>query len=98
MIQSLHDIGLRQSIIYIQCVEKGGELCPIDINLRPGTMPDRAFHGLGLPFYTAALAYMLGLAETLDFSWPARMWASAGWCYPWSMVGARRHSARNACR
>ncbi|WP_429941542.1 hypothetical protein [Achromobacter xylosoxidans] len=70
MIQSLHDIGLRQSIIYIQCVEKGGELCPIDINLRPGTMPDRAFHGLGLPFYTAALAYMLGLAETLEFSWP----------------------------
>jgi len=71
MIQSLHDIGLRQSIIYIQCVEKEGDLCPIDINLRPGTMPDRAFHGLELPFYKAALAYMLGLASTLEFVWPA---------------------------
>lgn len=71
MIRSLHDIGLRQSIIYIQCVEKNGDLCPIDINLRPGTMPDRAFHGLELPFYQAALAYMLGMSDTLDFNWPA---------------------------
>jgi hypothetical protein len=71
MIQALYDIGLRQSVIYIQCVEKDGQLCAIDINLRPGTMPDRAFHGLGLPYYKAALAYMLGMAVTLDFTWVA---------------------------
>ncbi|TQJ96182.1 hypothetical protein [Achromobacter sp. SLBN-14] len=71
MIQALYDIGLRHSVIYIQCVEKDGQLCAIDINLRPGTMPDRAFHGLGLPFYQAALAYMLGSADSLDFTWVA---------------------------
>ncbi len=71
MIQALYDVGLRQSVIYIQCVEKDGQLCAIDINLRPGTMPDRAFHGLGLPYYQAALAYMLGMTASLDFSWNA---------------------------
>ena len=71
MIQSLYDLGLRQSIIYLQCVDKDGEPCVIDINLRPGTMPDRAFQGYGLPFYRAALAFMLGLTPALDFSWPA---------------------------
>lgn len=71
MIQALYGIGLRQSVIYIQCVEKDGQLCAIDINLRPGTMPDRAFHGLGLPYYQAALAYMLGMSVTLDFNWGA---------------------------
>lgn len=71
MIQALYDIGLRQSVIYIQCVEKDGQLCAIDINLRPGTMPDRAFHGLGLPYYRAALAYMLGMSDSLDFTWVA---------------------------
>lgn len=71
MIQALYDVGLRQSIIYIQCVEKDGQLCAIDINLRPGTMSDRAFQGLGLPFYQASLAYMLGMVVTLDFSWAA---------------------------
>ncbi|MGV2895792.1 hypothetical protein ACNPPY_08340 [Achromobacter sp. AGC78] len=71
MIQALYDVGLRQSIIYIQAVEKDGRLCAIDINLRPGTMPDRAFQGLGLPFYQTALAYMLGMAVSLDFTWVA---------------------------
>lgn len=71
MIEALSEHNLRRTIIYIQCVAKHGKLYPIDLNLRPGTMGDCAVRALGLPFYPASLAFMLGLEDEMRFSWPA---------------------------
>lgn len=71
MIEALAARNLRRTIIYIQCVAKNGRLFPIDLNLRPGTMGDCAIRALDLPFYPASLAFMLGLADEMQFAWPA---------------------------
>ena len=65
-------IGLRRSIVYLQCVERAGRLYPIDINLRPGTMFDLAVDALRLPFYDWALAAFTGRARAARFRWPHR--------------------------
>ncbi len=71
MITAFAKAGLRRTVVYVQCVERGGRLYPIDINLRPGTMWELAADALGLRLYTRMLGFMLGLEDRFRFKWPA---------------------------
>jgi hypothetical protein len=71
MIEALAKIGLRRTVVYIQCVDRAGRLYPIDINLRPGTRWELAADALGLPLYRRMLEFMLGLDNRFRFEWPA---------------------------
>jgi hypothetical protein len=70
--QAFAEIGLRRTVLYVQCVERAGKLYPIDINLRPGTMFDLAASALGHPFYKEALSVFLGRQARMRFSWPSK--------------------------
>jgi hypothetical protein len=63
--------GMHRSILYLQSVERGGRLFPIDLNLRPGTMWELAAEGMGARPYETLLAAMLGLEHGGRIAWPA---------------------------
>jgi hypothetical protein len=65
-------LGLRRTVLYTQCVARGGRLYPIDFNLRPGTMFDLLVGVLRLPFYAQALSFFLGRHRKMRFRWPSR--------------------------
>ncbi len=72
MAGSLAAAGLSPSVIYFQCVPRGGRLYPFDLNLRPGTMWEQAAVRLKVAAYDEILAVMLGLKPRPHISWPAR--------------------------
>src|SRR5258706_4636269 len=59
MVEALADFGLRRSVVYLQCVERGGRLFPIDVNLRPGSMWNAVTKAYGIPFFEQALGFRL---------------------------------------
>jgi hypothetical protein len=71
MVERLAEFGLRHSVIYLQCVERGGHLYPIDVNLRPATSWGTLIDALGLPAFEGLLACMLDLRKSLKIAWPA---------------------------
>lgn len=71
MIQALARFGYRRAVVYFQCVERGGKLYPIDINLRPGTMTHYVVNGMRLPLHERLLGFMLGMERYFNFKWPA---------------------------
>jgi hypothetical protein len=64
-------LGLRRSLLTIQCVERDGALYPIDFNVRIGALFDRLNKKRKLGFYEEALKFMLGRSATMGFAWPA---------------------------
>jgi hypothetical protein len=64
-------LGLRRSLLTIQCVERDGKLYPIDFNVRVGALFDRFNKKRGLGFYERALSFMLGRSAAMEFHWPA---------------------------
>jgi len=71
MIEALAEAGLRRSVVYLQCVDKGGELFPIDVNLRPGSMWNEVTRAFDIPFFPRALAFMLDQAPRMRIELPA---------------------------
>ncbi len=71
MAQALASLGLRRTILIMQCLERQGKLYPIDFNLRLGAMIDRFIAVAGLDFYERALAFFIGQSHSFPFSWPA---------------------------
>jgi hypothetical protein len=64
-------LGLRRSLLTIQCVERAGTLYPIDFNVRVGALFDRFNKKRDLGFYECALRFLLGESESMGFAWPA---------------------------
>jgi hypothetical protein len=71
MARAFARLGLRRSLLTIQCVERAGTLYPIDFNVRVGALFDCLNKKRGLGFYERALRYMLGRSEAMGFRWPA---------------------------
>src|SRR5262249_37631330 len=72
MIEAFRGIGLRRSVVYLQCVERNGRLFPIDVNLRPGTFWNAVCRAFAIPFFPRALAFMLGWRRDLPVELPER--------------------------
>jgi hypothetical protein len=64
-------LGLRRSLLTIQCVERAGTLYPIDFNVRVGALFDSLNKKCDLGFYEGALRFMLGRSDAVGFAWPA---------------------------
>jgi hypothetical protein len=64
-------LGLRRSLLTIQCVERESKLYPIDFNVRVGALFDRFNKKRALGFYEHALRFMLGQSEAMGFAWPS---------------------------
>lgn len=64
-------LGVRRSLLIIQCVERAGILYPIDFNVRVAALVDRLNQVCGLGLYERALRFMLGRSERIGFRWPA---------------------------
>jgi hypothetical protein len=64
-------LGLRRSLLRIQCIEREGKLYPIDFNMRIGVLVDCLNKKRRLGFYEHALRFMLGQNERMAFSWPS---------------------------
>ena len=71
MAKALAGLGLRRTILIMQCLEHRGKLYPIDFNLRLGAMIDRFIAVAGLDFYARALEFFVGRGRSFGFSWPA---------------------------
>jgi hypothetical protein len=64
-------LGLRRSLLTIQCVERDGKLYPIDFNVRVGALFDCFNKKQKLRFYEHALRFMLGESDAMGFAWPS---------------------------
>lgn len=64
-------LGLRRTLLTIQCVERGGRLFPIDFNFRVAPTVDRLWTVLRSSFYVDALRFLTGRSPKLDFAWPS---------------------------
>jgi hypothetical protein len=64
-------LGLRRSLLIIQCVERENALYPIDFNMRVAALVDRLNQKCGLGFCERALRFMLGRSASIGFRWPA---------------------------
>jgi hypothetical protein len=71
MARAFAALGLRRSLLTIQCVERAGTLFPIDFNVRVGALFDRLNRKRDLGFYESALRFLLGRDGAMQFSWPA---------------------------
>jgi hypothetical protein len=71
MARALAAAGLRRSVIYVQCAQRGGRLYPMDLNLRPGTMWSHCAQALKVPAHEEILAVLLGLKARPSIRWPA---------------------------
>jgi hypothetical protein len=71
MARALAAAGLRRSVIYLQCVERGGRLYPMDLNLRPGTIWSHCAQVLNVPAHEEILAVLLDLKAGPSIRWPA---------------------------
>jgi hypothetical protein len=71
MARALAAAGLRRSVIYVQCMQRGGRLYPMDLNLRPGTMWSHCAQALGVRAHEEILAVLLGLKARPSIKWPA---------------------------
>jgi hypothetical protein len=64
-------LGLRRTLLTIQCVERRGELFPIDFNFRVAPTVDRLWNVMRSSFYVDALEFLIGRSAKLDFAWPS---------------------------
>src|SRR2546425_5313040 len=64
-------LGMRRSLLTIQCVERAGRLYPIDFNVRVGALFDRLDRKCGLGFYDHTLRFLTGRTERMGFAWPS---------------------------
>jgi hypothetical protein len=71
MARALAAAGLRRSVIYVQCVQRGGRLHLMDLNLRPGTMWSQCAQVLKVAAHEEILAVLLGLKARPSIRWPA---------------------------
>jgi len=71
MANALAGLGLRRTILIVQCLQRRDRLYPIDFNLRLGAMIDRFIAVAEVDFYERALAFFIGRSRAFRFSWPA---------------------------
>lgn len=71
MLREFVALGLRRSVLMVQCVAKQGKLHLIDLNFRTSPLFDRMNGVLQTEFYEKALLFMIGRRRNTPFSWPA---------------------------